>query len=59
MWHDGIVYHRNFAYNSRRYRYRRASGSIGNVPAATFAEYVDDPFFNHRHDEGRRITDVE
>ncbi|KAF1835962.1 hypothetical protein BDW02DRAFT_596907 [Decorospora gaudefroyi] len=28
-----------------------ASGSIGNEPAATFAEYVDDPFFDHGGDE--------
>jgi hypothetical protein len=49
MWHDRIVYHRDFAYNSRRYR--MASGSIGDVPAATFAEYVDDPFFDHTRDE--------
>ncbi|KAL5113144.1 hypothetical protein ACEQ8H_008992 [Pleosporales sp. CAS-2024a] len=42
MWHDRIVYYRDFAYTSRRLR--MANGSIGHVPAATFAEYVDDPF---------------
>jgi hypothetical protein len=44
MWHDRIVYYRDFAYDSRRLR--MASGSIGDVPAATFAEYVDDPFLD-------------
>ncbi|KAI4924014.1 hypothetical protein J4E85_008173 [Alternaria conjuncta] len=29
-----------------------ASGSIGDVPAATFAEYVDDPFFDHGDEAG-------
>jgi hypothetical protein len=42
MWHDRIVYYRDFAYNSRRLR--MATGSIGDVPATTYAEYVDDPF---------------
>ncbi|KAH7385258.1 hypothetical protein DE146DRAFT_621966 [Phaeosphaeria sp. MPI-PUGE-AT-0046c] len=42
MWHSRIVYYRDFAYNAPRLR--MATGSIGDVPAATFAEYVDDPF---------------
>jgi hypothetical protein len=42
MWHDRIVYYRDFAHNTRRRR--MANGSIGDVPAATFAEYVADPF---------------
>lgn len=29
-----------------------ANGSIGDVPAATFAEYVDDPFFESRDEAG-------
>jgi hypothetical protein len=45
MWHDRIVYYRDFAYNARRSR--MANGSIGDVPAATFAEYVDDPFLEN------------
>jgi hypothetical protein len=49
MCHDRIVYHRDFAYKFRRYR--MASGSIGDVPAATFAEYLDDPFFDQCGDE--------
>ncbi|KAF2027103.1 hypothetical protein EK21DRAFT_72791 [Setomelanomma holmii] len=44
MWHDRIVYYRDFAYSTRRLR--MANGSIGDVPAATFAEYVDDPFLD-------------
>jgi hypothetical protein len=47
MWHDRIVYYRDFAYGTRRSR--MATGSIGDVPAATFAEYVDDPFFEPSH----------
>ncbi len=39
-WHDRIVYHRDFAYNSPRSR--MAHGSVGDVPAATYAEYVPD-----------------
>lgn len=38
------MYYRDFAYN--RPRLRMATGSIGDVPAATFAEYVDDPFLD-------------
>jgi hypothetical protein len=45
-WHDRLVYYRDFAYNTRRLR--MATGNIGHVPAATFAEYVDDPFFQPR-----------
>jgi hypothetical protein len=41
-WHDALVYYRDFAYSTPRLR--MASGNIGHVPAATFAEYVDDPF---------------
>jgi hypothetical protein len=41
-WHDALVYYRDFAYSTPRLR--MASGNIGLVPAATFAEYVDDPF---------------
>ncbi|CBX99191.1 hypothetical protein LEMA_P084300.1 [Plenodomus lingam JN3] len=48
-WHERIVYHRDFAYDSRRSR--MANGSIGHMPAGTFAEYVDDPFLEQR-DEG-------
>jgi hypothetical protein len=47
MWHDRIVYQRDFAYNTRRSR--MATGSIGDVPAATFAEYVEDPFLDIPH----------
>ncbi|KAG9195199.1 hypothetical protein G6011_00319 [Alternaria panax] len=36
-----------------------ASGSIGDVPAATFAEYVDDPFFDHGHGAGASQTPAE
>lgn len=54
MWHDRIVYYRDFAYNSRRLR--MANGSIGDVPAATFAEYVDDPFFPSSNGVGARET---
>jgi hypothetical protein len=46
MWHDRIVYYRDFAYNTPRLR--MATGSIGDVPAATYAEYVDDPFLELR-----------
>ncbi|KAL6704948.1 hypothetical protein ACN47E_007493 [Coniothyrium glycines] len=38
-WHERIIYHRDFAYNSSR-RSRMANGSIGHVPAATFAELL-------------------
>ncbi|KAF2675600.1 hypothetical protein K458DRAFT_411110 [Lentithecium fluviatile CBS 122367] len=41
-WHDRIVYFRDFAYTSRRAR--MASGNIGDVPAATYAEYVRTSF---------------
>lgn len=44
MWHSRVVYYRDFAYNTPRLR--MANGSIGDVPAATFAEYVDDPFLD-------------
>jgi hypothetical protein len=47
MWHDRIVYYRDFAYNTRRLR--MATGSIGEVPAPTYAEYVDDPFLEPPH----------
>jgi hypothetical protein len=50
MWHDRIVYYRDFAYSTRRLR--MANGSIGDVPAATFAEYVDDPFFDISESSG-------
>lgn len=40
-WRDGIVYYRDFAYNARRLR--MANGSIDQVPAATYAEYVAAP----------------
>ncbi|KAI8941661.1 hypothetical protein NX059_002873 [Plenodomus lindquistii] len=43
-WHERIVYHRDFAYDARRSR--MAHGSIGDVPAGTFAEYVDAPFLD-------------
>ncbi|XPS78334.1 hypothetical protein M3J09_010350 [Ascochyta lentis] len=37
-----------------------ANGNIGQVPAATFAEYVDDPFFgaddDHDHDGDEYVT---
>ncbi|KAH8725661.1 hypothetical protein GQ44DRAFT_796789 [Phaeosphaeriaceae sp. PMI808] len=42
MWHHCNVYYRDFAYSTRRLR--MANGSIGDAPAGTFAEYVDDPF---------------
>lgn len=50
MWHDRIVYHRDFAYNSRRSR--MATGSVGDVPAVTFAEYVHDPFLDSSDNSG-------
>jgi hypothetical protein len=50
MWHDRIVYYRDFAYSTRRSR--MATGSIGDVPAATFAEYVNDPFLDHSDGSG-------
>lgn len=37
-WHERIVYHRDFAYDSRRSR--MANGSIGHMPAGTFAELL-------------------
>jgi len=40
-WYERIIYHRDFAYDARRSR--MANGSIGHVPARTFAEYVDEP----------------
>ena len=36
-----------------------AHGSIGDVPAATFAEYVEDPFFESRDDAGASQTSSE
>lgn len=39
-WHDRIVYFRDFAYAHPPRRTRMASGTIGDVPAATYAEYV-------------------
>ncbi|KAJ5035657.1 hypothetical protein J3E74DRAFT_448071, partial [Bipolaris maydis] len=38
-------------YGAGSRRSRMATGSIGHVPAPTFAEYVDDPFLDHRRDE--------
>jgi hypothetical protein len=49
-WHDRLVYYRDFAYSTPRLR--MASGNIGHVPAATFAEYVDDPFFQRSPGDG-------
>lgn len=48
-WHDQLVYYRDFAYSTRRLR--MANGNIGLVPAATFAEYVSDPFFERAGSE--------
>ncbi|KAF1850583.1 uncharacterized protein K460DRAFT_18091 [Cucurbitaria berberidis CBS 394.84] len=56
-WHDRIVYHRDFAYNRRRSR--MAHGSIGDVPAATYAEYVDDPFLLLPDDQDASATSSE
>ena len=36
------VYYRDFAHSTTRRR--MANGSVRDVPAATFAEYVADPF---------------
>lgn len=36
-----------------------ANGSIGDVPAATFAEYVDDPFLEHHDGAGASQTSSE
>ncbi|RYN32088.1 hypothetical protein AA0112_g6263 [Alternaria arborescens] len=36
-----------------------ASGSIGDVPAATFAEYVDDPFLDHGKRAGASQASLE
>jgi hypothetical protein len=55
----GLSWHSFDLANERLYRtvkkqwaaYRMVSVSIGDVPAATFAEYVDDPFFG-RHRDG-------
>lgn len=40
-WQDRLIYTRDFAYSSRRFR--MAHGNIGDVPAATFAQYVHVP----------------
>ena len=40
-WADRIVYFRDFAYTARRTR--MASGTVGDAPAATYAEYVHHP----------------
>lgn len=49
-WHDRLVYYRDFAYSTRRLR--MANGNIGLVPAATFAEYVNDPFLERAGGNG-------
>ncbi|KZM22707.1 uncharacterized protein EKO05_0000753 [Ascochyta rabiei] len=53
-WHDRLVYYRDFAYGTPRLR--MANGNIGHVPAATFAEYVDDPFLGN--DDGDDDSDT-
>ncbi|KAH3905895.1 hypothetical protein HBI56_162460 [Parastagonospora nodorum] len=52
MWHDRIVYYRDFAYN--RQRARMANGSIGDVPAATFAELLSGPMIDIYVGEAKR-----
>lgn len=39
-WHERIVFYRDFAYAYPPRRTRMASGTVGDVPAATYAEYV-------------------
>ncbi|KAJ4357030.1 hypothetical protein N0V95_002836 [Ascochyta clinopodiicola] len=55
-WHDRLVYYRDFAYSTPRLR--MANGNIGHVPAATFAEYVDDPFFGNDDSRGDSDSDI-
>ncbi|KAL1608013.1 hypothetical protein SLS60_002952 [Paraconiothyrium brasiliense] len=42
-WQERIVYFRDFAYAHPARRTRMASGTVGDVPAATYAEYVHQP----------------
>ncbi|KAJ4353588.1 uncharacterized protein N0V89_005318 [Didymosphaeria variabile] len=42
-WQERIVYFRDFAYAHQARRTRMASGTVGDVPAATYAEYVHQP----------------
>ncbi|KAF9730836.1 hypothetical protein PMIN01_10794 [Paraphaeosphaeria minitans] len=45
-WQDRIVYFRDFAYAHPPRRTRMASGTVGDVPAATYAEYVSHSSLN-------------
>lgn len=51
-WHERIVYHRDFAYDARRSR--MANGSIGHVPAGTFAELLSGPMVDVFVGEAKR-----
>ncbi|KAF2848716.1 hypothetical protein T440DRAFT_470057 [Plenodomus tracheiphilus IPT5] len=51
-WHERIVYHRDFAYDSRRSR--MANGSIGDVPTGTFAELLSGPMVDVYVGDGQR-----
>lgn len=39
-WENGLIYARDFA-GPHQQRVRMASHNVGDVPAATFAEYVE------------------
>ncbi|OSS53360.1 hypothetical protein B5807_02676 [Epicoccum nigrum] len=51
-WHDALVYYRDFAYSTPRLR--MASGNIGHVPAATFAELLSGPMIDIYVGDARR-----
>lgn len=52
MWQSRIVYYRDFAYDTPRLR--MANGSIGDVPAATFAELLSGPMIDVYVGEAKR-----
>ncbi|KAF1965813.1 hypothetical protein BU23DRAFT_560777 [Bimuria novae-zelandiae CBS 107.79] len=53
-WQDRLVYYRDFAYTARRTR--MASGTVGDVPAAIYAEYVPHSSFLDAPDDSYDVA---